>query len=152
MTLATIAATAEPEAARQPEELPTIWRVPDDLWAEVQAILDQDDPAKRLGRKRIDQRKALDGIIFRTRSGCQWNQLPEEFGDDSSVHRTFQRWQRLGIFERIWATLQDQCQELGGVDWEWQAADTMLGKARWGGAWLARTRRTGRRRAARKAC
>jgi hypothetical protein len=25
------------------------------------------------------------------------------------------------------------CAELGGVNWEWQAADGMLGKARWGG-------------------
>lgn len=133
MTITMIVATAELEPIKGPDPLPTIWRVPDDLWAEVEAILYQYDPAKRLGRKRVDQRKALDGIIFRMRSGCQWNQLPKEFGDDSSVHRTFQRWQRLGIFDRIWATLQGQCDELGGVDWQWQAADAMLGKARLGG-------------------
>jgi hypothetical protein len=47
------------------------------------------------------------------------------FPDDSSVHRTFQRWVRLGVFERIWSTLLARCEELGGVDWEWQAADGM---------------------------
>src|SRR5258706_11275017 len=67
------------------------------------------------------------------RSGCQWNQLPERFPDDSSVHRTFQRWVHLGLFERLWATLVAACEELGGVDWEWQAADAMMGKARLGG-------------------
>jgi putative transposase len=151
MTIATTVTATELESTKTSDQLPTIWQVPDDLWAEVKAILDRYDPAKRVGRKRIDQRKALDGIIFRMRSGCQWNQLPKEFGDDSSVHRTFQRWQRLSIFDRIWATLQVQCDELGGVDWEWQAADTMLGKARFGGGWLARTRRTGQRRAPRRA-
>jgi putative transposase len=118
---------------RQPKPLPTIWRVPDELWAEIKPILDQYDPPKQTGRKRIDPRAALDAILFRLRSGCQWNQLPKEFPDDSSVHRTFQRWVRLGVFERLWARLVEACDELGGVDWEWQAADGMLGKARLGG-------------------
>jgi putative transposase len=113
--------------------LPTIWKVPDDLWTKIEAILLECDPPKRTGRKRIDQRRALGGIIYRLRSGVQWNFLPKEFGDDSSVHRTFQRWVELKVFERIWATLVADCDELGGVDWEWQAADGAMGKARfWG--------------------
>ena len=27
----------------------------------------------------------------------------------------------------------EECEELGGVDWEWQAADGAMGKARLGG-------------------
>ena len=81
----------------------------------------------------LDARRTLDAILFRMRSGCQWNQLPERFPDDSSVHRTFQRWVRLGLFERLWSTLVAACDELGGVDWEWQAADGAMGKARLGG-------------------
>jgi len=116
-----------------PPPLPPIWRVSDELWAKIEPILAEYDPPKRVGRKRIDQRRALDGIIYRMRSGVQWNQLPKEFGDDSSVHRTFQRWVELDAFERIWAALVDECEELGGVNWEWQAADTAMGKARLGG-------------------
>jgi putative transposase len=67
------------------------------------------------------------------RSGVQWNQLPEQFGDDSSVHRTMQRWIAKGVFDRIWAVLIENCQELGGVNWEWQSADGAMGKARFGG-------------------
>src|SRR3954447_22986132 len=74
------------------EPLPTIWRVDDALWAEVDTVLAEYAPPARFGPGRIDQRKALDGVIYRMRSGVQWNQLPAEFGDDSSVHRTFQRW------------------------------------------------------------
>ena len=116
-----------------PPPLPTIWRVPDDLWAKIEPILAEYDPPKPVGRKRIDQRRALDGIIYRMRSGVQWNHLPKEFGDDSSVHRTFQRWVELGVFDRIWAALLEECEELGGVNWEWQAADAAMGKARFGG-------------------
>jgi transposase len=76
------------------------------------------DPPNLVGRKRIDARAALDAIIFRLRSGCQWNQLPDQFSDDSSVHRTFQRWQQNGALDQIWAVLVEECEELGGVDWQ----------------------------------
>jgi transposase len=76
----------------------------------------------------------LDAIIFRMRSGCQWNHLPKkEFPDDSSVHRTFQRWIEKGVLDLIWEEMIAECEELGGVDFEWQAADGAMGKARFGG-------------------
>ena len=130
-----------PQKQRRCKPLPTIWRVPEGLWRVVERVLTELDPPKRTGRKRIDPRRALDAIIFRLRSGCQWNRLPQEFPDDSSVHRTFQRWVRLGVFDRIWAVLLEACEDLGGCDWEWQAADTSMGKARMGGTWWAPTRR-----------
>ena len=119
---------------RTPKVLPTIWRVPDELWERIEPVLNELDPPARTGRKRIEARPALDGIIYEMRTGCQWNVLPKEFGDDSSVHRTYQRWIGKGILDRIWALLVNECEELGGVDWQWQAADAAMGKARFGGA------------------
>ena len=126
---------------RKPKPLPTIWQVPDGLWKLIQPILNELDPPAPTGRKRIDQRKALDGIIYQMRTGCQWNVLPKTFGDDSSVHRTFLRWLRKGVLDRMWALLVHSCEELGGVDWQWQAADAAMGKARFGGTLSARTPR-----------
>jgi transposase len=105
------------------------------LWEIIEPILQEHDPPKTTGRPPIDQRQALDAIIFRLRSGChQWNHLPEEFPDDSSVHRTFQRrWVESGALDLIWEKLIEECEELGGVDWECQAADGAMGKARFGG-------------------
>ncbi len=125
------------------EELATIWQVSDALWAVIAPILAEMDPPKAKGRPRVNARATLDAVIFRLRSGCQWNQLPERFPDDSSVHRTFQRWVRIGVFARIWGALVEACAELGGVDWEWQAADGALGKARLGGISSAPIRPTG---------
>jgi putative transposase len=113
--------------------LPTIWRVPDDLWEILEPLLLEYDPPAPTGRQRIDQRQALNGIIYRLRTACQWNQLPKEFGDDSSIHRTFQRWVKLDLFASLWQQLCRFCEALGGVQWRWQAADAALGKARSGG-------------------
>src|SRR5215210_2987843 len=127
------------------EALPTIWRVPDELWTEIEPIILELDPPNRVGPKRTPAREILDAIIYRGRTGCQWNRLPKEFPDDSTVHRAFQRWRAAGVFRRVWAALIERCEDLDGVDWEWQAADGALGKARKGGAMLVPTRRTGRR-------
>jgi putative transposase len=120
-----------PRKSRAP--LPTIWHVSDDLWARIRPVLAEHDPSARTGRRRLDPRPILDAVIFRLRSGCQWNHLPAELPDDSTVHRTFQRWVRLGVLERIWAALLQECEALDGVDWRWQAADAAMGKARFGG-------------------
>ncbi len=63
------------------EPLPTIWEVNDELWNIIQNILDELDPPATTGRPRTGQREALNGIIYVMRSGCQWNRLPEQFGD-----------------------------------------------------------------------
>ena len=105
--------------------LDTIWEVSDELWAKIEPILLEDaplPPTEKGGRKRADWRQAFNGIIYRMRTGCQWNHLPKEFGDDSSIHRWFQRWNKNGVMEKIWAALVSECEELGAVQWEWQSA------------------------------
>src|SRR5215208_1793068 len=134
------------ENPAQKKPLPTLWRVPDELWEIIEPILNEHDPPKSTGRPRVDQRTAFDAIIFRMRSGCQWNRLPEEFPDDSSVHRTFQRWIELGVLDLIWERLIEECEDLGGVDFEWQAADGAMGKARFGGSRRPQSHRQSQKR------
>lgn len=133
---------------RTAETLPTIWQVSDELWSIIESILEELDPPAATGRKRIDSRQALNGIIYQMRTGCQWNHLPKDFGDDSSVHRTMQRWIGKGVFERLWAMLIENCTELDGVDWQWQSADAAMGKARFGGTMSARIPRIAAKMAA----
>ncbi|MBY0307736.1 MAG: transposase, partial [Phycisphaerales bacterium] len=66
-------------------ERPTIRTVPDDLWQGfIVPTLSKHDPKPRTGRPRIDQRRARDGVLFILRTGCQWNRLPAEFGNDTA--------------------------------------------------------------------
>ena len=123
-----------PRKRSQPKPLSTIWEVSDSLWALLEPILKEDwQPSPKGGQPPANWRKIFNGIIHRLRSGCQWNRLPKEFGDDSTIHRWFQRWCRNGVMERIWALLVAECEEFGAVYWEWQSADGSMGKARFGG-------------------
>jgi putative transposase len=37
------------------------------------------------------------------------------------------------VLGHVWASLVEECEELGGVDWQWQSADAAMAKARFGG-------------------
>jgi putative transposase len=133
--------------------LDTIWECPDDLWDEVIVpVLEALDPPAATGRKRIDQRQALNGIIYQLRSGCQWNHLPRDFGSDRSIHRTFQRWIDKGVLAEIWAVLVGHCEGLGDVEYAWQSVDGFMGKARLGGIKSAPTPRIVRKTARNAVC
>jgi putative transposase len=119
--------------------LDTIWDLPDELWDRIEPILRRRYPPARIGRPRADLRRVLNGVVFRMRSGCQWNRMPERYGDDATVHRWFQRFVQDGVLEEIWALLVRECDEFGGVDWRWQAADGCMGKSRFSGEKRART-------------
>ena len=80
----------------------------------------------------VELRRVVNGVIFRLRTGCQWNSLPRIFGDDSTVHRWFQRFAQDGVLEELWSVLVSECEELGALDWSWQAADGCIVKAPFG--------------------
>src|SRR3954463_10936361 len=72
---------------RKPKSKPlgTIWELPDALWEKILPVLLEFWPKKRTGRRTADWRAALNGILFRMRPGCQWEQLPRKFGPKSTV-------------------------------------------------------------------
>ena len=116
---------------RARNELATVWEVPDLLWNNfVAPLLSEFDPPNVRGRRRADARQCLNGIIYRARTGCQWNHLPTAFGDDATIHRTLKRWEGRQIFDKLWALLLYHCEDLSAVHWEWQAADGTMNKAR----------------------
>ncbi len=141
--------TVAVRCARKP--LPTIWEIPDELWARIEPILAAHYPPAKTGRPHADLRQVLNGVIYRLRSGVQWNQLPLEFGDDSTVHRWFQTFVRDGVLEEVWAALLAECEALDDLDWTWQAVDGMMGKARMGGGKRGQTPLTAGSRAPRRA-
>ena len=138
--------------AKNKQPLPTLWEVPDGLWERMAPLLKRLDPPAETGRHRVDRRQVLDAIIFHLRTGCQWNHIPRVYGDDSTIYRCFAHWCEAGLFKKVWARLVRECDELKGVQWKWQAADGMLGKARFGGALWVPTRRIVGKMAPKRAC
>jgi transposase len=57
------------------------WEVSDELWAVIEPLLPKHERRFRHpGRKRIDDRKTLQGVLFVLYTGSQWAYLPQELG------------------------------------------------------------------------
>lgn len=106
------------------------WRLSDPLWRRVEIVLDSLDPPKTTGRPRADRRLLLEGILYRLRTGIQWRRLPSGYGDDSTVHRTFHRWDEQGTFEKMWDLLIEEHPELRDVSWKWEPPPGTLRRLR----------------------
>ena len=74
--------------------------------AQWQRLVPLIPPAKPGGRPRVvDIRAVVDAIFYRTKTGCQWRQLPHDFPPWGTVACYFSRWHRNGLWLRIHHTL-----------------------------------------------
>jgi transposase len=129
--------------AAKKKRLGTIWRIPDDLWRELEPLLPAPRSAGLPGRPQVPFRKVLDGILYVLRTGCQWKAVPKEFGSGSTCHKRFQEWEQAGLFEQLWEKLLGRYDELRGIQWRFQSLDSAIVKAPLGGRRRVRTPRTG---------
>ena len=74
-------------------------KLTDDQWQKILPIL-KSFPEIRLGAGR-DVRRFLEAVLWITRSGSQWRLLPKSYGNWNSVYKRFDRWSKLGIFEKL---------------------------------------------------
>jgi transposase len=86
----------------------------DSQWALIAPLLPE---PKRIGRPRADDRRTLNGILWVLRSGARWQDMPREYGSDSTCHRRLQEWQTQGVWERIRTTFLSTLDEKGELDW-----------------------------------
>ena len=83
------------------EQVQEAWRIPDELWQRMEPLLPKWRKSRKGGRPALPYRQVANGIFYVLRTGCQWKAAPAEFGSGSSLHRYFQKWARLGVFERL---------------------------------------------------
>jgi transposase len=107
--------------------------VPDEVWKYVEPWLPDPPSHARGGRSRLEDRRAMAGIVYRLKTGCQWKALPREFGSGSAVHRRFQAWAEAGVFHIFFAEMVHYYDDRVGVDLKWCSLDSASVKAPKGG-------------------
>jgi len=56
--------------------------LPDETWARIEPHL----PTKVRGKKRVDDRKVISGIVHVLKSGCRREDTPLEYGPHSTIY------------------------------------------------------------------
>ena len=60
------------------------------------------------GVARVDDRGVLSGIIYVIRNGLQWKDAPRGYGPHKTLYNRFVRWNRMGVFNKIFPELAGQ--------------------------------------------
>ena len=68
----------------------------------------------------------INGIFFRTRTGCPWRDLPGQFGNWSTVYGRHRRWSLDGTWAKILHVLRAGCDAAEGRGWTVSADSTVV--------------------------
>jgi len=74
------------------------------------------------GKVAKNNRLFIDAILWISKTGAPWRDLPEYFGHWNSVWRRFDRWAKKGVWRRVFEVLQDP-------DLEWIILDSTVIRA-----------------------
>lgn len=109
----------------------------DQLWELIKPLLPAAKPRRFRypGRKPLDHRKVLTGILFVLRTGIPWEELPQEMGCGSGMTcwRHLAEWQQRGVWQRMHEVLLAKLQEADKIDWSRAVVDSASVRAVLGG-------------------
>lgn len=119
--------------------------ISDALWAEIEPLLPPPKPRRffQPGRKPLDRRRVLTGILFVLKSGLPWQMLPKEMGCGSgmSCWRYLRDWKAAGAWDRIHHLLLSKLREADKIDFSRAVVDSSYLRAALGGKKRGRIRR-----------
>lgn len=111
--------------------------VTDALWERLEPLLPP-PPQRRFhfpGRKRLDYRKILTGILFVLKTGIAWDDLPAELGCGcgKTCRHYLRQWHQAGVWRQLHALLLAELNDADQIDWERALIDASFAEAPEGG-------------------
>jgi len=98
----------------------------DDLWGMIEPLIPVKPRRRRHpGRRPIDPRTCLEGILFVLKTGIPWEYLPAQFGCcGMTCWRRLRDWHRAGAWDAIHRLLLSRLNAAGGIDWSRALVDS----------------------------
>lgn len=118
-------------------------------WERLQPLLPPQKPHP--GRPAVDHRRILNGIVWLLRTGAPWRALPARYGPGRTVASRFSRWQKAGLWDPLFAAVQQHADATGQLDWGPPYDDGTIVRAHQHAAGAKQGARTPKRSAAGKA-
>jgi transposase len=122
------------------------WEVPDELWERIEPLIPRKTRRFRYpGRRPLDDRRVLSGILFVLATGVGWERLPKElgFGSGMTCWRRLRSWQEAGVWKRLHELLLAELRAADKLDWSRAVVDASYIQAKKGAPRPARARSTG---------
>ena len=110
--------------------------VDDALWAAIEPLLPAPKPRRQRypGRKPIDNRQALSGILFVLKTGIPWEDFPQEMGCcGMTLWNRLHEWMKAGVWPALHRLLLDKLRGADEIDFDRVVVDSASVRAVHGG-------------------
>lgn len=87
------------------------------------------DQTHTKGRKRHDDHRVINAILWVLRTGAPWRDLPERYGPWKTANSRFYRWRDSGVWDRLLAALQTEAETQKRIDWDTHYVDGTVVRA-----------------------
>ncbi len=111
--------------------------VDDELWEQIEPLIPVKARRRQYpGRLPLDNRQALNGILYVLHTGIAWRDLPQEMGYGSGVTcwRRLRDWKQAGVWEQLHHQVLLQLNAAGAIDWSSGSVDGSHVRAVFGGS------------------
>ncbi len=95
----------------------------EDQWEYIKCFL---PPQPMVGRKRADDRKTINGILYVLETGCKWEDMPKRYGSYVTAWRRLRRWSEEGVWFKILCAICDTAYASGRLSFNTIAVDSTL--------------------------
>lgn len=99
----------------------------DEQWEKLEPLLPPRKP--HTGRTNNDHRPLINGILWILRTGAPWDDLPQRYGSRGTVSSRYYRWRKAGVWDRIFAAVQQAADQKGRLDWDVHFVDATVIRA-----------------------
>jgi transposase len=87
-------------------------------WRKIEPLLPELKASPKGGRRFVENRQVLEGILWVLRTGARWRDLPPQYPSPSTCWRRLRDWEEQDVWLGIWRTFIEELDEAGHLEWE----------------------------------
>ncbi len=95
----------------------------DEQWEFIKPHL---PPQPIVGRKRADDRKTINGILYVLITGCRWHDMPQSYGAYQTAWLRLKWWSKTSVWDKILVAAQEKAYAIGKLSLVTLAVDSTL--------------------------
>jgi transposase len=90
------------------EEIRVRKSISDRIWKELEAAVRAAKHSAAGAPPAKSEREFIEAVLYLNRTGCPWRDLPSELGYWHAIYMRFRRWEKRGVWQRLWKNLQSE--------------------------------------------
>lgn len=81
--------------------------VTEEIWDKLESLVNQAKHSSAGSPAILTDRDFIEAVLWIARTGSPWRDLPPQLGHWNHVYVRFRRWEKRGVWKRLWQALQE---------------------------------------------